>query len=170
MKVVSCSDIAGLKAVPAGTLVSLEGSLIALRDRSLACLIETWRRGDSLPTEFDGRVVFFAGPTPGLAEGRGAIGPTTSRRLAAYFSFLADRGIVAIVGKGPLDETSNRILQKSKVCYLQAFGGAGAWYGARVCSLKTVGYGELGAEALFELTVCDFVAMMSLDTAGNRYP
>jgi len=170
VRTIDCSDIAALGSVPAGTLVALEGSLIALRDRSGARLSEAYRRGDPLPIALAGRIVFFAGPTPGLVTGHGSIGPTTSRRLAAYLPFLADLGIAAVIGKGPLDEAVCRTLQEKKVCYLQAFGGAGAWYGTRVCSLKTVGYTELGPEALYELTVRDFVAMMSLDTAGNRYP
>jgi len=170
VKRLSCADIAGLRGVPAGTLVALEGALVTLRDRSLARLAAARERGEALPVELAGCVIFFAGPTPGLLEGVGSIGPTTSRRMAAYLPLLCSLGVGAVIGKGPLDEASYRLLASESVCYLQAFGGAGAWYGKRITAARTIGYHDLGPEALYELTVSDFVAMMSLDGAGNRYP
>ncbi len=170
MNAISCADIAALRAIPAGTLVALEGGIVALRDRTLMRLADLKERNEPSPIDLTGRIVLFAGPTPGFEEGRGSIGPTTSRRLAAYLPLLSDFGVVAIIGKGPLDESALRALREGNICYLQALGGAGAFYGKRVTSMKTIGYDDLGPEALYELTVRDFVVIMSFDTAGNRYP
>jgi len=170
VKTVACSDIAALRAVPAGTLAALEGTLLTLRDRSLARLSATREKGEPLPVDLAGRIVFFAGPTPGFDTGHGSIGPTTSRRMALYLPLLADLGIVAVVGKGALDRSSCDLLAARRILYLQAAGGAGAFYGSRITSMKTIDYEDLGPEALYELTVRDFVAMMSLDEAGVTYP
>lgn len=170
MKTVLCRDAATLYTVPAGSFIALEGSLVTLRDGALARIAETKKRGETLPVVLEGRVVFFAGPTPGIEQGRGSIGPTTTRRMSLYFPLLAECGVTALVGKGPLDENSYTVLHQAGVCYLQAVGGAGAFYGSRVTSVRIAGYEDLGPEAIYELTVRDFVVMMSLDSKGNRYP
>lgn len=166
MRTIAVTDIEALRSVKAGEFVALSGDLLAMRDRTLARLSAMIARGESLPVSLAGRVIFFAGPTPGLTEGRGAIGPTTSRRMAAYLPFLCDAGPVALIGKGLFDEKETERLSSCNILYLQAIGGAGAYYGARAGGVTTVAFEEYGPEALFELTVRDFVVMMTLDGAG----
>jgi len=163
---IACADITALRSVPAGTLVALEGEVVTLRDRSLARLAELKKKGDPLPFELAGRIIFFAGPTPGVADGHGSVGPTTSRRMTAYLPLLADLGVAAVMGKGPLDKAALDLLAAHRILYLQAAGGAGAFYGKRITSIKTAAYAELGPEGIFELTVRDFIVMMSLDGKG----
>jgi len=163
------ADLDALRSVKMGEFVALEGVLLAMRDRTLARLAELKKNGEPLPVPLAGRVVFFAGPTPGLADGRGAVGPTTSRRMAAYLPFLCDTGPVAIIGKGLFDEKDAERLRSCNILYLQAIGGAGAYYGARAGGVGAVAFEEYGPEALFELTVHDFVVMMTLDGAGAAW-
>lgn len=169
MNAIACADIAALQAVPSGTLTALEGDLISLRDRSLARLAELKKNGEPPPVDLAGRIVFFAGPTPGFSDGHGSVGPTTSRRMTAYLPLLADLGVAALIGKGPLDKAALDLLTARGILYLQAAGGAGAFYGSRVTSIKTTGFDELGPEGVFELTVSDFIVMMSLDGRGAAY-
>ncbi len=166
MRKIPVTDLDALRSVKAGEFVALEGVLLAMRDRTLARLSAMAERGEPLPVPLAGRVIFFAGPTPGLAEGRGAVGPTTSRRMAAYLPFLCDAGPTALVGKGLFDEKDTERLRSCNILYLQAIGGAGAYYGARTGGVATVAFEEYGPEALFELTVRDFVVMMTLDGSG----
>jgi len=170
VKTISCADIAALRTIPAGALVALEGTLITLRDGALARMVEEKKRGEAMPVVLEGRIVFFAGPTPGIERGRGAIGPTTSRRMVPYFPLLADCGIAAIIGKGSLDEDSSVFLRRVGICYVQAIGGAGAFYGSRVTHVKIIGYEGLGPEAIYELTVRDFIVMMSSDGISDWRP
>lgn len=160
------TDIEALRSVNAGQFVALEGNILAMRDRTLARLSAMAERGEPLPVSLAGRVIFFAGPTPGLTEGRGAVGPTTSRRMAAYLPFLCDAEPVALIGKGLFDEKDTERLRSGNILYLQAIGGAGAYYGSRAGGVETVAFEEYGPEALFELTVHDFIVMMTLDGAG----
>ncbi len=169
MNTILCTDITALRSVPAGTLTALEGDILTLRDRSLARLAELKGCGEPLPVDLAGRIVFFAGPTPGFADGHGSVGPTTSRRMTAYLPLLADLGVVALIGKGPLDKAALDVLAMRRILYLQAAGGAGAFYGSRITSIKTAGFDELGPEGVFELTVHDFIVMMSLDGVGAVY-
>ncbi len=169
MNTIACTDIAKLRSVPAGTLTALEGDILTLRDRSLARLAELKKNGEPLPVDLTGRIIFFAGPTPGFADGHGSVGPTTSRRMTAYLPLLADLGVVALIGKGPLDKAALDLLAAHRILYLQAAGGAGAFYGKRITSIKSVAFQELGSEGVFELTVYDFIVMMSLDGRGAAY-
>lgn len=166
MRNISVTDVEALRSVKAGEFVRMEGALLAMRDRTLAQLSAMAERGESLPVSLAGRVIFFAGPTPGLTDGRGAVGPTTSRRMAAYLPFLCDAGPAALIGKGLFDEEGAKGLFSHNILYLQAIGGAGAYYGSRVGGVAAVAFKEYGPEALFELTVRDFVVMMTLDGAG----
>ena len=166
MKTIACTDITALRSVPAGMLTALEGDILTLRDRSLARLAELRKTGEPLPIDLAGRIIFFAGPTPGFGSGHGSVGPTTSRRMVSFLPLLADLGVAAIIGKGPLDKAALDLLMARGILYLQAAGGAGAFYGTRVTSIKTAGFDELGPEGVFELTVRDFIVMMSLDGVG----
>ena len=53
--------------------------------------------------------------------------------------------------------------------YLQAYGGCGALYSARISSAETVAYPELGPEALLRISIHDFPVFCMIDSLGNVF-
>ncbi len=152
---------------PSGIIESFTGELITLRDQTLMRMAEDIAHGNTLPYDFAGKWVFFAGPTPGFKEGKGSIGPTTARRMAQFFPMLLELKIAALVAKGPMDEASAALFKHKGVRYLQAVGGAGAYYGSRVDTIEAIAYTDLGPEAVYRLMVHDFTLFVSIDDTGN---
>ena len=58
-------------------------------------------RGEKLPIELEGNVIYYMGPTP-AREGRpiGSAGPTTASRMDKYAPRLLDLGLTGMIGKG----------------------------------------------------------------------
>ncbi len=154
----------------AGSMIRIEGELITVRDQSLKRLLAVHSAGGKLPLDLRNKIIFFAGPTPGFDSGHGSIGPTTSWRMASYIPFLIEMGVRAVIGKGGFPEDTAETIRESSMLYLQALGGAGAYYGSRVKSIETVLYPELGPEAIFRLEVKDFPLIISIDNHGKIYP
>ena len=58
-------------------------------------------------------------------------------------------------------------MKKQKAVYFAAVGGAGALYADCVKEAKLIAFEDLGAEALYLLTVKDFPAIVAVDSKGN---
>ena len=72
----------GLKV---GDAVRINGTIIAARDAAHKRLVETMDKGEPLPVDLHGAVVYYVGPSPAKpGEVIGAAGPTTSGRMDAY--------------------------------------------------------------------------------------
>lgn len=150
----------------AGTVTNITGELITLRDQSLKKIVEMVERSEELPFETKNSYVFFAAPTPGFAEQRVSIGPTTSWRMAAFIPFLLKLGVKGFVGKGALPDDVQETIIKNNALYFQAFGGAGAYYGSHITKMESIMFPELGPEAVFKIEVADFPLIISIDTKG----
>ncbi|HEY5476924.1 MAG TPA: fumarate hydratase C-terminal domain-containing protein, partial [Tepidiformaceae bacterium] len=74
--------IEGLKI---GDHVRFSGIIYTARDAAHKRLIEMADRGEPLPVDLKGQVVYYVGPTP-PRPGKviGSVGPTTSMRLDPY--------------------------------------------------------------------------------------
>ncbi len=149
--------------VQSGQIILLTGEMITLRDLSLMKLHEIYSNNKLMPINLSGAVIFFAGPTDGFDENKGSIGPTTASRMEKFFPMLAALGVKAIIGKGDLSSDAIKILKENSMIYLQAFGGAGAYYGKKVLSIETLLFPELGPEAVFKLNVEDMPAVIIID-------
>jgi fumarate hydratase subunit beta len=57
---------------------------------------------------------------------------------------------------------------KHNCIYFAAIGGLGAYTSTVIKSLKVIAYEDLGAEAVMELWVEDFPAIVAIDTEGNN--
>src|SRR3989339_1786144 len=90
-----------VRELRAGDEVLLSGIIYTARDMAHKRMCEALEKGEKLPFELAGAVIYFVGPTP-ARPGRviGAAGPTTSARMDAFSPKLIAKGLRAMIGKG----------------------------------------------------------------------
>jgi fumarate hydratase subunit beta len=156
------------KELRAGDRLLLTGSLLTARDQAHRRLTEVLQRGEELPIDLEGRILFYAGPSP-APPGRvvGSVGPTTASRMDPYTPCLAEQGVAAFIGKGPRSSEVLSVLREQGALYLLAVGGIAALLGSRVSSMRVLAYPELGAEAVYELEVVRFPVIVAGDLLGG---
>ena len=151
-----------------GDRVLLSGQLWAARDVAHRLLAEALRRGEPLPVELRGGVIYYMGPSP-APPGRpiGAAGPTTSSRMDPYTPQLLALGLRATIGKGRRSPEVIRAMVEHRAVYLGAPGGCGALLGLRVRRAEVVAFEELGPEAIWRLEVEALPLIVINDVRGG---
>ncbi|NMA92178.1 MAG: Fe-S-containing hydro-lyase [Firmicutes bacterium] len=162
---ISDEDILQLKA---GDTVLISGIIYTARDAAHQRLVELMEKGEELPIDLVGQIIYYVGPAP-APPGKpiGSAGPTTSGRMDAYTPQMLARGMKICIGKGSRSEEVKKALQEYKAVYLAAVGGAAALLAKTVAKSEVVAYPELGAEAIYRLEVVDFPATVINDAHGN---
>jgi fumarate hydratase subunit beta len=155
-------------ALHSGQRVLISGAIYTARDAAHRRIAEALAKGDPLPFDMRGQVIYYAGPTP-APPGRiiGAVGPTTAGRMDVYVPRLLELGLKAMIGKGPRSEAVKAALQAHRAVYFGAIGGAGALLAQTVKSVAPVAYEDLGTEAIRRLVVEDFPAIVINDCHGG---
>ena len=73
-----------IRSLTAGDLVYLSGTIYTARDAAHKRLYEMLDRGEPMPFDFTGQVVYYAGPCPAKpGQPIGSVGPTTAGRMDA---------------------------------------------------------------------------------------
>ena len=163
-------DEATARSLRAGDRVLITGTIIAARDAAHKRLVETLARGERLPVDLNGAVVYYVGPSPAKpGQAIGAAGPTTSGRMDAYTPTLLEQGLRGMIGKGYRKPEVVEAMKKHGVPYLAAVGGAGALISRSVRKYTVLAYEELGPEAVAALEVEDFPAIVVIDSTGDNY-
>ncbi len=161
-------DIQQKLTFTAGDIVRLCGTIYTARDAAHLIMCESLERMEPLPFALEGAIIFYAGPTPKPPlKPCGAIGPTTSARMAKYAEPIFSQKIGAILGKGLLPKKMKASLQANNVLYLIAIGGSAALLSKHVIDCNTIDYDNLGAEAVHCLTVKDFPCIVAIDLHGG---
>mgnify|MGYP005837557263 CR=1 FL=1 len=157
-----------VRGLRAGDKVSLSGVVYAARDAAHARLVSLIREGKPLPFDLRGQVIYYVGPSP-ARPGRviGSAGPTTSERMDPYTPALLAQGLKGMIGKGSRAPEVREALARYGAVYLAAVGGAAALIARTIKASRVVAYEELGPEAIRELTVEDFPAIVVNDVYGN---
>ncbi len=150
-----------------GDWVLLSGVLYTARDQTHRRLIELLDRGEALPVDLRGQLIYYVGPSP-APPGRpvGSAGPTTSYRMDAYTPRILDEGILAVMGKGRRSDLVKAALKRHGAVYLATIGGAGAYLASCIESCELIAFPELGPEALYRMEVKDFPAIVVNDITG----
>lgn len=158
-------ELSGLRA---GDRCELTGPIYTLRDAGHIRLMSELEELGELPYGLFGQAIFYAGPTP-AAAGRpfGAVGPTTASRMDFAAPALYRAGIVATIGKGRRSKEVHDACRETGSVYFAAVGGAAAFLAKRVESSVTLGYDDLGTEALRRIEVTGFPVVVAVDTLGN---
>ena len=158
-------DVRKLKA---GDVVNLTGVIYTARDAAHKRLVELIEKGEELPFELEGSVIYFVGPTPPKpGDPIGSAGPTTSYRMDSYSPTMLKHGSRGMIGKGKRSQEVKDACKKYGGVYFGATGGAGALLGKRIKSAEVIAYPELGPEAVRRLEVEDFPVTVINDTYGN---
>jgi fumarate hydratase subunit beta len=157
-----------LEGLTAGDEVIISGRLLAARDQAHKRLVDLVEQGLELPFDPVGQIIYYVGPTP-ARPGRviGAAGPTTSGRMDLLTVPLLRLGLKGLLGKGRRSGEVKKALMEHRAIYLAAFGGAGAFYAQRIRQARILAWPELGPEALMELMVEDFPAVVINDLSGG---
>ena len=157
-----------LESLKAGDNVLLSGALYVARDAAHRRMIETLDRGEPLPFDIKDQTLYYMGPSP-APPGRviGSAGPTTSTRMDSYTPRLLAAGLKGMIGKGVRSPDVKEALKKHKAVYLAAVGGAGALISKTIIKSEVVAYPDLGPEAVLNLEVKDFPAVVINDIYGG---
>ncbi len=153
----------------AGDFVNITGNIYAARDAAHKRFFELIEKGEELPIDLKGQIIFYAGPTPAKpGNSCGSVGPTTSYRMDPYTPELLERGLKGIIGKGLRSKEVMKSIKKNKAIYFAAVGGAAALIAKSIKKSEVIAYEDLGAEAVFRFYVKDFPAIVVVDSAGNN--
>ena len=151
-----------------GDMVYISGKIYTARDAAHKKLAELLEAGEKLPFEPTGQAVFYAGPSP-AKPGRsiGSIGPTTAGRMDLYSPLLISKGLKVMIGKGLRSREVADAIVKHRGLYLAATGGIAALMAKCVKSARVIAFEELGTEAVRELVVEKFPAIVAIDSRGR---
>jgi fumarate hydratase subunit beta len=158
-------DVVNLRS---GDRVLVTGTVLTARDTAHKRIADLIARGEDLPVDIRGQIIYFVGPTPTRpGEAIGSAGPTTSYRMDDYSPLLVEMGLKGMIGKGPRSRKVIDAIIRHKAVYMAAVGGAAALISKRIESSEILAYEDLGPEAIRKLTVRDFPVIVVNDTLGN---
>lgn len=145
-----------------GDLVYLSGIMHTARDAAHA------RMNGKMPVPME--TIYYLGPSPARpGQVIGSAGPTTSGRMDRYTPALLDAGLRVMIGKGRRSKEVIDSMIRNKAVYLAATGGAGALLSKCITKASVIAYEDLGTEAIRELEVKDFPAIVAIDCRGDAY-
>ena len=162
----SDSDIKDLKA---GETVLLSGTMLTGRDAAHKRLYELVEKGEKLPIDIKGELIYYVGPAPakpGFAVG--PAGPTSSYRMDKYAPTLLDLGLKGRIGKGARNQDVIDAIVRNGCVYFACVGGAAALIAKSIKKEEILCYEDLGTEAIRRYTVEDFPCIVAIDSYGNN--
>ena len=157
------------RELKAGDSCLISGVIYTARDAAHKRLCELVDAGKEMPLDVTDNIIYFVGPTPAKpGQAIGSAGPTTSYRMDAYSPTLIALGETGMIGKGKRGPEVIAAMKEHGAVYFGAIGGCGALLSRCIKSAKIVAYEDLGAEAIRELVVEDFPAVVIIDAEGNN--
>ncbi len=151
-----------------GDHVSFTGVIYTARDAAHKRLIEMAARGEELPIDLKGQIIYYVGPTPPRPGAViGSAGPTTSMRLDPYTPRMLELGLKGIIGKGGRGPAVREAIKQHHALYCIAVGGTGALLNRHIKNATVVAFEDLGTEAIRKLEVENFPAIVVNDCRGN---
>jgi len=168
IKITSPLSNADVEKLKTGDKVLITGVLYTARDAAHKRLIELLDKGEKLPFDIKGQLIYYVGPTPAKpGQVIGSAGPTTSGRMDVYTLSLLELGLKGTIGKGQRSQEVIDAMKKHKAIYLAAVGGAAALIAKTIKKAEVVAYEDLGPEAIRRLEVVNFPAIVVNDVYGN---
>ncbi len=156
------------KSLKAGDYVYLTGTIYSARDAAHKRMSEALEKGEPLPFDIKGNVIYYMGPSP-AREGRpiGSAGPTTAGRMDPYTPALLDLGMGGMIGKGKRTQEVVDAIIRNGAVYFAAVGGAGALLSQRIKASEVIAYDDLGPEAIRKLEIENLPVVVVIDSQGN---
>jgi fumarate hydratase subunit beta len=157
-----------VETLRSGDVVFLYGVLYTARDAAHARIKEAIEKGEQLPFDPVGQVVYFTGPAPARpGSPLGPAGPTTASRMDPYSPYLIERGLRGMVGKGVRSVEVLKRMREHGCVYFGAVEGTAALLADRVKEAEVVAYEDLGPEAVRRLVVEEFPVVVINDLHGG---
>jgi fumarate hydratase class I len=150
-----------------GDRLLLNGKMLTGRDAAHKRIKDMLAKGEKLPVEFAGRVIYYVGPVDPVGEEIvGPAGPTTATRMDSFMDMMLEQGLLACVGKAERGPAATQAIARHKSAYLMAVGGAAYLVARAIKGSKVVGFADLGMEAIYEFEVVDFPVTVAVDSSG----
>jgi fumarate hydratase class I len=152
-----------------GQTLLLNGRLLTGRDAAHQRIREMLARGEPLPIDFRGRVIYYVGPVdPVRDEVVGPAGPTTATRMDKFTEMmLAQTGLLAMIGKAERGPVAIEAIRQHRSAYLMAVGGAAYLVAKAIRQARVVAFADLGMEAVYEFEVADMPVTVAVDSGGT---
>lgn len=159
-------DLENLKI---GDTVYITGVIYTARDAAHKRLVDLVEKGEKLPVDLEGQIIYYAGPAPNKpGQPIGSIGPTTSYRMDPYApTLIAKEGLKGMIGKGKRSDEVKAAVKEYGAVYFGATGGAAALLSRCVKKAEVILYPELGPEAVRRLEVEEFPVTVINDVKGG---
>jgi len=161
-----------LRKLPAGTGVSLSGTVTVARDAAHARIAAAMRDGKAVPPYFAEHPIFYAGPTdPAPGQASGSFGPTTASRMDSYLEPLMSQGASLVtIAKGGRGKEAVAAIAAAGGVYLACIGGAAAITAREhVLESKVIDHADLGMEAVRLVRLKNLPALVIIDARGSSF-
>ncbi len=151
-----------------GDRLLLNGKMLTGRDAAHKRIKDMLGRGEPLPVEFGGRVIYYVGPVDPVGEEVvGPAGPTTATRMDKFTRMMLEQGLLAMVGKAERGPMAIDAIREHRSAYLMAVGGAAYLVARAIKGSRVVGFEDLGMEAIYEFEVQDMPVTVAVDSEGQ---
>ena len=160
---------AQLGELRSGDRVLLTGKILTGRDAAHRRLVEMMNRGEKLPVDFTGRIIYYVGPVnPVREEIVGPAGPTTASRMDKFTADMLEKaGLIGMIGKSERGTATIENIQKNGATYFIAVGGAAYLVSKAIKASRLVAFEDLGMEAIYEFDVKDMPVTVAVDSIGT---
>ncbi len=163
-----------IRKLRVGDIVYLTGIIVTARDSAHRRMLEYVEKGEKLPVDLRGGVIYHCGPVVEKKNGEWivvAAGPTTSARMEIYEAEVIEKlGVRMIIGKGGMGPRTTEACRKHGAVYTLFTGGAGALSAYAIKRVLGVEWLDLGIpEALWIFEVEEFGPLLvTIDSHGNN--
>ena len=152
-----------------GDRLLLNGKMLTGRDAAHKRIKDMLAKGEQLPVDFTGRVIYYVGPVdPVRDEVVGPAVPTTATRMDSFMEMMIGQGLLASIGKSERGPAATKVIAEHKSAYLMAVGGAAYLVARAIKAAKVVAFEDLGMEAIYEFTVVDMPVTVAVDSEGQN--
>ncbi len=168
---ISIEEIRKLKV---NDIVYITGVMVTARDAAHRRMLELHSKGESLPVDLNGGVIYHCGPIVSKVDDHWRIvaaGPTTSTRMEMYEADVIKKfNVRVIVGKGGMGPKTTEAMKKFGAVYTAFTGGAAVLAAKAIKRVVEVHWLDLGVpEALWVLEVEKFGPLtVAIDSHGNN--
>jgi fumarate hydratase class I len=158
-------EVAGWKA---GETLLLSGRMLTGRDAAHKRIRDMLARGEPLPVDLAGRVIYYVGPVDAVpGEAVGPAGPTTATRMDGFTDMMLDQGLLAMIGKAERGPEAIASIAAHGAAYLIAVGGAAVLVSRAIRAARVLAFADLGMEAIHEFEVEDMPVTVAVDASGT---
>jgi fumarate hydratase subunit beta len=157
-----------IEKLQVGDEVFLSGVIYMARDAAHKRFVDALARGEALPEDLKGEVVFYGGPGPTKpGHAIGVVAPTSAYRMDPYATVLFDHGVKGAIGKGNRGTAIRASCRDNTAVCFSAIGGISATLFACIKSATVVAYVDLKTEAVQRLEIENFPLLVTNDAHGR---